>query len=118
VLRAQSQAIGTAIGTQVQHSRRTSAAQPAGQAAYPYGAQVPVQPGQQMVLAPLGAPLYASPEPGSPVLDRLDAGAPVLVTRAVGDTGWVEVLAGGQTGYVWAPQLTPQGFPPPASADR
>jgi len=103
LLRAQSHAIGSAIGGQMQVRHKP---------AYPDTASVvPVQSGNQMVMSPQGATLHAGPGPGTPVLDRLNTGAPVLVTRPVGSTGWVEVLSGGQFGYVWAPQLTPQGLP-------
>jgi len=98
-LRAQTHAVDRAIETQIQASGRSA----------PYG----VSNGARIVTAPGGAVLRADPAPGSPVLDHLGVGAPVVVTRPVGGGGWVEVLSGGSRGYIWAPQLTPQGFPPP-----
>jgi hypothetical protein len=94
VLRAETQAISGAIGTQL-------------------------QPGLRTVLPSEGTPLHADPEPGSPVLQRLGAGTPVIVTRPADATGWAEVMVGGQHGYVWAPHLISQGLPPaPWAAER
>jgi len=107
ILRAESHAIGTAIDTQAQ-ARLHAAGRPVSASA------TQIQPGPQVVTAPQGAPLHANPAPDSPVLDRLAAGAPVIVTGPVGANGWAEVVSGGQHGYVWAPHLSPQELPAPA----
>ncbi len=109
LLRAQSNAIGSGIETQVQ--TRLGPVQQAAQPVNPYAARTPVQTGPQRVLEPRGAPLHAMPAPGSSVLNHLGVGTPVMVTRPADGTGWAEVVGGGKHGYVWAPQLTPRGLP-------
>lgn len=130
IQRAQSHTIAGAGGGPSDRTLRPSpyapSTAPYGGAAGPYPPTVPpgstllpVTPGPQVVMAPEGAVLHASPGPGSPVVGRLGTGSPVVVTRPMGESGWVEVLSGGSRGYVWSPQLTPQGYPPaPWGSDR
>ena len=107
VLRAQSHAVTAAIDAQVR-SRRNPALRPAGSDQ----AGNPALPGPQRMPAPQGAQLHADPVPGSPALNHLGVGAPMIVTRPADPSGWTEVVSGGQHGYVWSPSLTPQGSPP------
>ncbi|MEI8396245.1 MAG: hypothetical protein WCF85_16040 [Rhodospirillaceae bacterium] len=108
VLRSQNRATEQAIENQVQQVFRPappSSAAPSG--------------GPQMVMNPGGVVVHTGPGPGTPVLGHLGAGASVVVTRPVGNTGWAEIMSEGRLGYVWAPQLSPSGFPPsPAGGER
>jgi hypothetical protein len=122
VLRAESQAIGQAIGTQVRSGTGQAVpGQPADAYDTPYGSEpLPVlATGPQTVRDPQGAALHAGPAPGTPILVRLTVGTPVVVTRPVGASGWVEVTSAGIPGYLWAPQLTTGGEPPaPSTPER
>jgi len=94
ILRAQTQAVTQAVGTQLKAATRPVAV-------------TPVEPHSATALQT--ARMRAEPSVSSPVQGRVEAGAPVTVTGTVAGSRWLQVTSGQQTGYVWAPLLNEGG---------